>query len=413
MTIGVAITTRNRRALFDLSFQQWRRWLPSGSVLVVVDDASDKPLTGDVDFRNGSLFILISHETRLGVAVSKNDGLAALLDAGCDELFLVDDDIHPTCDRWWKPYLESPEPHLSYQGPRSRAPVAGGDDAHYAVEFPRGFMLYVRRDVIDVVGGMDPAYGMWGGEHAEWQLRIHKAGLTTWPYADVVNSDRHWHTFASGSTVGHQERKQMLAATDLFWQKESPRFVPFRAGHHEQDWSLLPKVRDVGTWPLLRHVLDLQPQGVAVEFGVGQGNTTRIIAERMPVVGFDSFRGLPEDWRPGYPKGCFARRAPVIDNATIIPGWFDDTVPAFDFAALGYVGLWNIDCDLYSSTRVVLNHIGPYLRRGSFVYFDEIWDYEGHEEHELKAWTEFAEESKLGWTTVGYGPSQCWAIRIG
>ena len=63
-----------------------------------------------------------------------------------------------------------------------------------------------------------------------------------------------------------------------------------------------PNITAAHHFGLLEHVLSSDPEGTAVEFGVGTGQSTRLIAERMPVVGFDSFQGLPEFWRKGFPK---------------------------------------------------------------------------------------------------------------
>ena len=52
-------------------------------------------------------------------------------------------------------------------------------------------------------------------------------------------------------------------------------------------------------------------QGLVCEFGVGSGRTITHIATLLPdaqIFGFDSFEGLPEDWRPGFPKGTYATR---------------------------------------------------------------------------------------------------------
>jgi hypothetical protein len=394
----VAITTRNRRPVFAKSLSYWERLLPANAELVIVDDASDLPLSGNRT--------VLRSDVRLGVAMSKNRGIAALMDAGCDHLFLADDDLHPVSDHWWKPYVESPEPHLSYQ-PSDVA--SGGDAAHFSVGFPRGYLLYADHAVIDTVGGMDPAFGAWGGEHVEWQRRIHDAGMTTWMYADVRGSNLLWNAVRTSSTVGGMERARMLIATGFQWQKPRPRFVPYTEGHHMQDYSLGPEIP--GHRAVLRTALDLAPSGAAVEFGVGDGGSTHIIADRMPVVGFDSGEGLPEEWRPGYPKGSLAFGIPEVENATIVAGWFDDTVPDFDFGALGYIGLVHFDADLYSSTATALKYIGPYLKPGCYCVFDEFHGYDGHENHEMKAWKEFADDTGIGWTVVGHGDQQ-WAIRI-
>jgi hypothetical protein len=379
----------------------WQQYMP-GDTLILVDDASDTPVTESESFRT------VRSDTRLGVAMSKNRGIAALMDAGCDHLFLADDDLFPTSGAWWKPYVESPEPHLSHQSKNS---AGRGDDKHFSVGFPLGYMLYAERRVIDEVGGMDPAFGAWGGEHVEWQRRIHEAGLTTWMYADVHGSDDLWHAETTSSTVGGAERARMLIATGFQWQKPRPRFVPYTEGHNMQDYSLGPELSKEHR-AVLRTVLDLVPSGTAVEFGVGDGGSTHIIADRMPVVGFDSGEGLPEDWRPEYPKGSLAYGIPNIENATIVKGWFSDTLPGYDFGALGHIGLVHLDADLYSSTKEALTYIGPYLRPGCYVVFDEFHGYSGSEDHEFRAWKEFADESGIGWTVIGHGDQQ-WAIRIG
>lgn len=127
----------------------------------------------------------------------------------------------------------------------------------------------------------------------------------------------------------------------------------------------------------------------AVEFGVYSGYSLGIIAEHMPVIGFDSFEGLPEDWRPGFPKGTFTTAGLQImpnANAMIVPGWFEDTVPTFPFPPLGLV---HIDCDLYSSTATALNAVMPYVDVDTIFVFDEFHSYPGADQHEEKAFDEW------------------------
>lgn len=180
-----------------------------------------------------------------------------------------------------------------------------------------------------------------------------------------------------------------------------------------QDYDLGPAIVDTGQhYCALRHVIDMQPSGTAVEFGVGSGMSTHIMADHMPVVGFDSGKGLPEHWRAGFPKYSFRYGIPKVENATIVEGWFADSLPGFDFEALGYIGLVHFDADLYSSTATALKYIGPFLRVGTYLVFDEWYGYEGAEHHEQKAWKEFAADTGIGWTVVGHGPLEQWVIRI-
>ena len=152
-------------------------------------------------------------------------------------------------------------------------------------------------------------------------------------------------------------------------------------------------------------------RGIALEFGVGSGLSTSMIAAHIPVVGFDSFQGLPEDWREGFPKGSFAYDPPEIENTKMVVGMFEDTLPRFHWEGLRRITLVHIDCDLYSSTKAILDNIPPRLLRGAYICFDEWHGYEGCEEHEQRAWREFAERTGIRWTVYGHSFQQ-WAIRI-
>src|ERR1700752_2086506 len=84
---------------------------------------------------------------------------------------------------------------------------------------------------------------------------------------------------------------------------------------NRQPYDLGPLIADPPA--LLRHVLAGRPPGTALEFGVGTGTSLRIIAQTMPVIGFDSFQGLPENWRDEFTKGAFACPYPLVHNAML------------------------------------------------------------------------------------------------
>lgn len=152
-------------------------------------------------------------------------------------------------------------------------------------------------------------------------------------------------------------------------------------------------------YPDLRKALSLDPDGVAVEFGVAGGFSTRVIAAQMPVIGFDSWQGLPEDWREGFPAGCMKCPKPEVQNATLIEGWFADTLPVFPFRRYN-IGLVHVDCDLYSSTATALKYVGPHLRPGCLLVMD---DYSEGDEHVYKAFWEAV--SELNWEVESLGGS--------
>lgn len=153
--------------------------------------------------------------------------------------------------------------------------------------------------------------------------------------------------------------------------------------------------------------------GIAVEFGVGEGTSTALIAEHLTVIGFDSFEGLPEDWREGYPKGSFACEEPIVDNAHFITGLFENTLEDWgSWENIEKVALVHIDCDLYSSTKTVFDHLGTkILTDKPVIVFDEWHGYEGCEKYEQRAWKEFAERTGVEWRVLGHGHQQ-WGIKI-
>ncbi|EKK5511101.1 MULTISPECIES: glycosyltransferase family 2 protein [Enterobacter] len=68
-SFGIAITTRNRPEILNRSVEQHMKHLPTGALLIVVDDGS-KPAAVVPDGVK-----LIRHETSLGIVASKNDSL--------------------------------------------------------------------------------------------------------------------------------------------------------------------------------------------------------------------------------------------------------------------------------------------------------------------------------------------------
>lgn len=157
----------------------------------------------------------------------------------------------------------------------------------------------------------------------------------------------------------------------------------------------------------LEHALSIAPTGgVALEFGVYSGTTLKIIAAARTtggVFGFDSFDGLPENWRVGFDRGAFGVDAPPeVPGAELVVGLFDDSLPGFLADHPGPVDFLHVDADLYSSAVTVLAHVGPWLRPGSVVIFDEFFNYPGWEEHEARAWWEYTAAHDVSYRYEAY-----------
>lgn len=151
-----------------------------------------------------------------------------------------------------------------------------------------------------------------------------------------------------------------------------------------------------------QHCLSKAPQeGLVLEFGVRFGNTIRQIAElvgpRQVVHGFDSFEGLPEAWHKEA-KGSYSTKGEIPDvpkHVRLHQGWFENALPTFLEQHPGNVRFINIDCDIYSSTKTVLDLLAPRIAPGAVIVFDEYIGNEQWREDEFKAFQEAV--VRYGW----------------
>jgi tetratricopeptide (TPR) repeat protein len=150
-------------------------------------------------------------------------------------------------------------------------------------------------------------------------------------------------------------------------------------------------------------------RGLVLEFGVRFGASVRQITAlaAQPVHGFDSFEGLPEAWHdePGGSYSTQGELPEVPSNVTLHAGWFEETLPPFLAAHPGPVRFVNIDCDLYSSTKTVLDLLAPRIVPGTTMVFDEYFGNERWREDEHRALQECA--ARHGWRYDYLGFSLC------
>ena len=129
--------------------------------------------------------------------------------------------------------------------------------------------------------------------------------------------------------------------------------------------------------------------GHKMEFGVWSGKTIRHIAAHWSddiIWGFDSFEGLPEPWytndavHPSHKKGCFSLTNQDLPsypaNVQLVKGWFDQTLPQWALENPGEISFLHIDCDLYSSTKTILETLNNRICPGTVIAFDEFYPWE-------------------------------------
>lgn len=148
-----------------------------------------------------------------------------------------------------------------------------------------------------------------------------------------------------------------------------------------------------------------------LEFGVANGDTINYISTftDKKVYGFDSFEGLPEDWIDDnnniiLSKGFFNMNGNfpnVNHNVVLYKGLFQDTLETFlDNHKNDKISFVHIDCDLYSSTKYVLEKIYPYLDKKCIIVFDELVNIK-NDSNELRALTEFVTKYNVDAEWIG------------
>jgi hypothetical protein len=122
-----------------------------------------------------------------------------------------------------------------------------------------------------------------------------------------------------------------------------------------------------------------------LEFGVYKGASieawTKLSTNRKSrFFGFDSFSGLPEEWKTffvTFNAGTFDTGGKIPElgdqRVSFIKGYFQDTLPNFlnEFSIKNQL-IVHLDADLYSSTLFVLTKMDSYLVPGTIIIFDEF-----------------------------------------
>ena len=148
--------------------------------------------------------------------------------------------------------------------------------------------------------------------------------------------------------------------------------------------------------------------GAFMEFGVYKGLTINYISKKNPkknVFGFDSFVGLPEDWRDGFSKGMFmVNKLPRVNkNVTLFKGFFEKSIPSFlEKNPISFIQFLHVDSDLYSSCNTIFKKLEEFIVSGSVIVFDEYFNFPGWEKDEFLAFQEFIRRKKLRYRYLAY-----------
>lgn len=264
-TVGVAISTtgdKHRLRLLESCVEAWGTFLPEdANMFITVDGDEDAvaraaEVVSDVSggvFRVGQPWpegsrIREVREGRLGVAVNKNTGLELLMDnTQVEHLFLSDDDTWPLEAKSLDLHIDQSLSHsMVCWGAHRLEWTSNGDWAEWG--WPRGSMIYVRRSVVEKVGGMIEAFGPGGHEHVEWSRRIYQAGLTP-------------ALFPSPLAYAHEPRaggQIAMAAGDYWHAEDMPETYESMASYSARKRRITSVRRQDGDWEMIDKIMSRQ-----------------------------------------------------------------------------------------------------------------------------------------------------------
>jgi hypothetical protein len=151
----------------------------------------------------------------------------------------------------------------------------------------------------------------------------------------------------------------------------------------------------------IESAIEISNGGIFAQFGVYKGESANWIlqndkCEELHL--YDSFEGLPEDWNNKFKKGHFKCEIPFFDDkrVSLYPGLFEDNIEKFNKIKFDII---HIDCDLYSSTKTVLDNI--IFFKNQILLFDEMYNIPNSENHELKAFIEWTTINNINYEIIG------------
>lgn len=213
LKIGLGIVTYNAPE----RLQKSAFTVPAGLVdkFVIVNDGTGDRYNSECYPKEAEVIV---HPKNLSVACAKNTALRTLIQAGCEYLFIMEDDILIKNPNVFETYIKASEKsgcwHLNYalhgpgnfdanHNPNPRQVIDYGDGVElgFYQHCVGAFSTYLK-NMIRHVGYMDERFNTNSWEHVEHSLRIVKAGLAPsyWWWPDVARSNEYLQEIAS-STV--------------------------------------------------------------------------------------------------------------------------------------------------------------------------------------------------------------------
>jgi GT2 family glycosyltransferase len=246
-SIAVIVLTWNGRDLTLDCLRSLEAVATPGTRAIVVDNASSDGTVAAIRERYGDRIVIIENASNLGFAGGNNVAIRHALAGGADFVLLLNNDtlVAPDfIDELLKPMRGAPDigitaPKIYYAEPRNQIWFAGGEislwrgtarhigiresdrgqyDRERDIDYATGCAMLVRREVVEKIGELDPAYLAYF-EDADFCMRAREAGYRI----RYVPGAKVWHRI-SASTGGQLSRRKAarkLAGARRFFSRHA------------------------------------------------------------------------------------------------------------------------------------------------------------------------------------------------
>lgn len=208
--IGVGIVTCGRPDMYKKLVESLKKCDDQIDILYVFEDTkNDRTSEGYVidsfEYRNKPTK-LVTFEKNVGVACAKNKALSFLMDAGCDHIFLIEDDMFIKDSNIFKAYINASKKsgiqHMmfGYHGPANKNGISKGKPcARLVVDYGDcsialnqhcvGAFCYYSRKCLEDVGLIDEKFRN-AFDHVSHSYELALKGYSTpyWWWADLAES---------------------------------------------------------------------------------------------------------------------------------------------------------------------------------------------------------------------------------
>lgn len=207
---AISIVTYNRAKQIEQVLQSIMTTMPKDCNLFLCDDNSTD---NTIELASKFPVTIIKGKKNKGVASNKNKALFAMQD--CHFMAIIEDDLVAKEPGWFEMYeqaaiatdihhfcrvqdKEIPETIPSFstqlQNNYNLTPIFA--------KSPRGDFTFITKKVINLVGGLNPAFIGAGYAHGEWSERIAKAGLIDHPLPWIDIKEARNKFYQIGDTEG-------------------------------------------------------------------------------------------------------------------------------------------------------------------------------------------------------------------